>query len=81
MQLLQHKLLTVEYSEDDWTDDATQLALTLLKLKGVDAAKVGAKGSITLTLNAATPLDEKEVQKLVTEAGMKLKTLATPKAE
>lgn len=81
MQLAEQKLLTIEYSEDEWTDDATQLALKLLKLKGVDAAKVGEKGRITLTLNAATPLDEKEVQKLVKEAGMKFKALAVPKSE
>ncbi|MCB9936245.1 MAG: hypothetical protein H6840_11200 [Planctomycetes bacterium] len=78
VQLLPQKVLTVEYSEEDWTDDATRLALKLLKIKGVDGARVGEKGLITLTMDGKTELDPKEVQKLVKEAGMKFKTLAEP---
>jgi hypothetical protein len=74
--VLPTKLLTVEYSDDAWTDDATELVKKLLKLEGIAGAKVGEKGKITLTLDASTEPDEAEIKKLIKEAGMTFKTLA-----
>lgn len=73
--VLPTKLVTVEYTGEKWTDDATELAKKLLKLKNVSGARVGEKGKLTLTLEAGTEVDEAEVKKLVKEAGMTFKTL------
>jgi hypothetical protein len=73
--VLPTKLLTVEYSDDAWTDDATELVKKLLKLEGIAGAKVGEKGKITLTLEASTEPDEAEIKKLIRDAGMTFKTL------
>ena len=74
-QVLPTKILTVEYSEEAWTDDATELVKALLKLSGVSAAKVGEKGKITITEDGKTSPDLEEIKKLVKDAGMTFTTL------
>jgi hypothetical protein len=74
--VLPSKVMTVDYTGEKWTDDATELAKKLLKLKGVSGAKVGEKGKVTITQDGITEPDEAEIKRLVKEAGMTFKTLA-----
>jgi len=76
---LPRKLLTVEYTEQAWTDDATELAKKLLKLDGVAGAKVGEKGKITITQDGKAEPDLEEIKKLVKAAGMTFKTIEAEK--
>jgi hypothetical protein len=73
--LLPTKLLTVEYADEAWTDDATELVKKLLELDGIAGARVGEKGKITLTLEASAEPDEAQIKKLIKEAGMTFKAL------